>query len=77
MMSLPIEVAADDAVELLEALDFIAGLCSAQASLLDDALTHFVGYGYDAAALRHEIRDLAVRLAECIGCDDQMTEERS
>lgn len=77
MMSLPVEVAADDAVELLEALDFIAGLCSAQASLLDDALTHFVGYGYDAASLRREIRDLAVRLAECIGSDDEMTEDRS
>jgi hypothetical protein len=77
MRFLPVKVAADDAVELLEALDFIAGLCGAQAGLLDDALAHFVGYGYDAAALHREIRDLAVRLAECIGFDDEMTEERS
>jgi hypothetical protein len=77
MRSLPVEVAADDAVELLEALDFIAGLCGAQAAPLDDALAHFVGYGYNAAALHREIRDLAVRLAECIGCHDEMAEDRS
>lgn len=77
MRSLSVEVAADDAVELLEALDFIAGLCGAQAGPLDDALAHFVGYGYDAAALRRETRDLAVRLAKYIGLDDEMTEECS
>ncbi len=77
MRFLPVEVAADDAVELLEALDFVAGLCGAQAGPLDDALAHFVGYGYNAAALRREIRDLAVRLAECIGSDDEMAEDRS
>ena len=77
MMLLPVEVAADDAVALFEALDFIAGLCGAPASLLDDALAHFVGYGYDAEALRRDIKDLAVRLAECIGSDDEMTEDRS
>jgi len=77
MRILPVEVAADDAVELLEALDFVVGLCGTQAVLLDEALAHFVGYGYDAAALRREIRDLAVRLAECIGMDDEMTEARS
>ena len=77
MRFLPVEVAAQDAVELLEALDFVAGLCGAQAGPLDDALAHFVGYGYNAAALRREIRDLAVRLAECIGSDDEMAEDRS
>ncbi len=77
MRFLPVEVAADDALELLEALDFVAGLCGAQAGPLDDALAHFVGYGYNAAALRREIRDLAVRLAECIGSDDEMAEDRS
>jgi hypothetical protein len=77
MSGLPVELTADDAVEILEALDFVAGLCGAQAGPLDDALAHFVGYGYDAAALRRDIRDLAVRLAERIGSDDEMAEERS
>lgn len=73
-MAPPIKVAAEDAVELLEALDFIAGLCAAEPAPLDDALGRFVGPGYDAPQLRHEIRELAVRLAEAMKCDDAASE---
>ncbi|MGO9334143.1 MAG: hypothetical protein ACLQCU_08850 [Acidimicrobiales bacterium] len=74
MRALPVEVAAVDAVEILEALDFIAGLCAAEPGPLDDALDRFVGLGYDAPQLRREIRALAVRLAECMRFDDAMSE---
>lgn len=75
MTVLPVEVAAEDALELLEALDLIAAFCAAEPGLLDDALARFVGYGYDAAQLRREIRELAVRLAHCMGFDDAMNDE--
>ncbi|HUI04989.1 MAG TPA: hypothetical protein VLZ77_15725 [Acidimicrobiales bacterium] len=74
MRARPVEVAAVDAVEILEALDFIAGLCAAEPDPLDDALDRFVGLGYDAPQLRLEIRALAVRLAECMRFNDATDE---
>jgi hypothetical protein len=77
-VSIPtILIGADDALELVELLSFVADLCESDTGSVDLALVHFVGTGYDAGDLRADVVRLADHLARVMGFADASMEPAS
>jgi len=67
---------ADDAIEIVELLSFVADVCESDPSSIDIALGRFLGvFGYEAADLRSDATRLADRLARSLGFADSSMEE--
>lgn len=66
----PVSLAAEDAVELAELLEFLANWIGEDRTQLDRSLIRFVGCpGYDAAELQADLRRFAFLLG---GCDPRL-----
>ena len=74
MRVLPVEVAADDGIELVELLCLVADLCDFCPTLMGDVLAYHLGAGYSAEDLRMDSARLADRLALAMGFADASLE---
>jgi hypothetical protein len=65
----------EDAYELVELLVLIADVCESDASLIDEALGHFLGVGgYGSSDLKTDVVRLADTLASALEFKDSQTE---
>jgi hypothetical protein len=69
-------IGADDAMELVELLTFIADICESSQDSIDCALGHFLGVGgYGTRELRGDVVRLADVVAKALGFTDSQMDE--
>lgn len=69
-MTAPVQLRADDGIELVELLTMVTELCDAFPTYMGDMLGSYLGAGYGAFDLREDAARLAGGLATAMGFAD-------